>query len=98
MLAGTAGRRGRSAVGPTRRRPVGAGGGRPCADGETRTLTDGDLNAVPLPIGLRRLTRSGYGNHGERQDVVELDETLHPCVGGLDDERGDAAVSVVVQP
>ena len=24
------------------------------ADGETRTLTDGDLNAVPLPIGLRR--------------------------------------------
>lgn len=25
------------------------------ADGEIRTLTDGDLNAVPLPIGLRRL-------------------------------------------
>ena len=24
------------------------------ADGETRTLTDGDLNAVPLPVGLRR--------------------------------------------
>ena len=45
---------------PSRRRRRSDGDGRPldgvCADGETRTLTDGDLNAVPLPIGLRRLT------------------------------------------
>ena len=53
------------------------------ADGETRTLTDGDLNAVPLPIGLRR----------RRQSCASVDCTAAtvPCCGAFGREAGRRA-------
>jgi len=77
---------------------VGAACGRFGADGETRTLTDGDLNAVPLPIGLRRLTPRGYGSHAVCPLAVELDETLNVSAAESDDDTSGAEASVAVQP
>ena len=55
------------------------------ADGEIRTLTDGDLNAVPLPVGLRRLTKEGYA----RREAERPGPGIRPDGGDADARRRD---------
>ena len=77
-----------------RARAAGIGDGR--ADGETRTLTDGDLNAVPLPIGLRRRTWSGYDSHQPRRRAGHRDEVVSLPQAGTDGNTGGAEVGVTL--